>query len=186
MFLIAGAGIFLLILIIFFKKRWDTENKSDKQKSNQLDNSNEPVQQGQSFQGHPPQMKEPPEDEIKKIMDELQKFVSYPLDKEKEIYGQLPSMTTKQMAQYADKIVQYKYQDTDFLETQLPEDVLDKLKQSFSDMQSEDMTGSENEDMKMVFLNPTVFGNSAFIHLNSPKPYSDRAKLAINFLKTQL
>jgi hypothetical protein len=118
----------------------------------------------------------PTQQEMEEMQQRLQEILPYNLKDEQEIAKQLPSMTDQEMAKYADKITVKNINDTKFLDTVMPADIMQKLEKApFSD-----------ERAKPMLLNPAVFGNFAFVSLHAPEPYSSRAKSALDFLKTKL
>ena len=107
--------------------------------------------------------------------DEVPEILSYDVKDEEKIANNLPNMDLEKMAQYADKVTKANANNKKFLKMQLPEDLLEKLKAI-----------ELNDDNKHMLLNPTTFGNSAFIVLNSTEPYKTRAKEAVDYLRSLL
>lgn len=156
-YLIIGLVVLAFLAILFLMKgRSSKQNKA----STEWDSSD----------------KEPSEEDLIKMENELQKIISYKLEDEEAIFAKLPQMSDEEMAKYADKVTLKHYNDDQFLSTQIPEDIIDKLKEAPWD----------DQDARFMLLNPTVFGNSAYIALNAKEPYANRAKLALNFLKSKL
>jgi hypothetical protein len=107
---------------------------------------------------------------------EMKQILAYDIEDEDMIMQQLPDMTIEQMAVYADKITLKHINDDKFLKTQIPSDIVDKLKEA----------PFEDKEVRYFLLNPTVFGNSAHIALYAKEPYAGIARKAIEFLKTKL
>ena len=103
----------------------------------------------------------------------LEDILGYDLKDEAKIREQLPNMSIQEMAKYADKVTKENAKNEDFLKAQLPDGLVNKLKEVTLD-----------DKIKKMMLSPTTFGNSAYVVINSPEPYKSRAKGAIDYLMT--
>ena len=120
-----------------------------------------------------------------KMKQEMQEIIAYDMKDEQKIRDMLPKMGVQEMASLADKITKKNIGDTKFLDAVMPEDVLDKIKQL---LQGIDQEGIDQEGMnqrnKAIMLSPTVFGNMAFLSINTKEPYASRAKAALELLRS--
>ena len=167
-----------LILIVAFVSFMIFRKLNNKRKEKKTVTTNQNVDQDPSQGLSQDPNKEPTEEELKKMEENLQKILAYKLEDEEQIAQQLSNMTDQQMALYADQVAK-KYADANdekFLEAQMPADVVDKLKQA----------PWTDENAQFMLLNPTVFGNTAYIALNTKEPYASRARSALDFLKSKL
>lgn len=167
MYLIAIIALIVLGLLFFLYRM---KNNKSVNKTDQPNQPSQPSQQNQLDMS----------DKSGKLSEEemkqnIQKILSYDIDDEDDIIKQLPNMTVEEMSKYADLITKKNYEKQEFLDSVIREDIVEKIKEMVSD-----------ENIKNVMINPTMFGNLAFISLNTNDPYKSRANEALNIIKELL
>lgn len=116
--------------------------------------------------------------EIEKRIKEEEEIIGYKYEDEEKIMENIrANRSLNNLANYADKITRQYINDEKFLQAQLPEDLLTKLKSVPID---------KNKMARVNLINPTTIGNTAFIIKNSAEPYKSRAQQALNYLLNKL
>lgn len=125
-----------------------------------------------------PDGKQLTQEEMEQRLKEAEEMLGYNLEDEEKIMEKIKlDASVDHLAQYADKITKQYVSDEKFLQAQLPEDLLDKLKTVPVDT---------DEMAYYSLMNPTTLGNSAYIVINAQEPYKSRAKQALDYLLSKL